>query len=76
MARQNEPHQEEISRIRRLAVFFIGIGFYALTGEILRQMLILDAIVITYITVGVVVGIVGILLFILLWYRASDEISE
>lgn len=52
-----------VSRIRRLPIFFIGIGFYALIGEILRHLLILEAIIITYITVEIVVGIIGIVIY-------------
>lgn len=52
-----------------LAIFFLGIGFYALVGGILQQSVLLEAVTLTYLSVGIVIGGIGVLLLVLLWYR-------
>lgn len=54
-----------VSRVLSLSIFFVGIGVFAAVGFALNRMSLFAEYQLTYFAVGVVVGVVGILLWIL-----------
>lgn len=61
----SEDVRAVVSRVLSLSVFFVGIGVFAVVGFALHQIAMFAEFQLTYFAVGVVVGIVGILLWIL-----------
>lgn len=63
-APETEQLQPVLARILNLSIFFVGIGVYSLTGFGLQQTALFTPYRLTYFTVGVVVGAVGLLLWL------------
>lgn len=60
-----KPREATVARVRTLSVFFVGIGVFAAVGFSLEQIGLFAANQMTYYAVGVVVGAVGLLLWLL-----------
>lgn len=60
-----ESRPATVARVRTLSVFFVGVGVFAAIGFALRQAALFQANQMTYYAVGVVVGVVGLLLWLL-----------
>lgn len=60
-----EARPATVARVRTLSVFFVGVGVFAAAGFALRQAALFQANQMTYYAVGVVVGVVGLLLWLL-----------
>lgn len=54
-----------VSRVLSLSIFFVGVGVFAAAGFALHQTALFAEYQLTYFSVGVVVGVVGLLLWIL-----------
>jgi hypothetical protein len=65
---QSVPESEQthaaLARILNLSIFFVGIGVFSAAGLALQQTDLLASYELTYFTVGVVVGVVGLLLWL------------
>lgn len=53
-----------VSRVLSLSIFFVGVGLFAAIGLALHQTALLAEYQLTYFSVGVAVGVVGILLWL------------
>lgn len=53
-----------ISRVLSLAIFFTGVGLFAAIGLAMHQTALFGDYEVTYFAVGVAVGVVGILLWL------------
>ena len=51
-----------VSRVLSLSIFFVGVGLFAAIGLALHQTATLEQYQLTYFSVGVAVGVVGVLL--------------
>jgi len=60
-----EQRQVVIGRILNLSIFFVGVGVFAAAGFALRQVGLLASYGMTYFSVGVAVGVVGLVLWLL-----------
>jgi hypothetical protein len=60
-----QPRAATVARVRTLSVFFVGVGVFAAVGFALGQAGLFAANQLTYYAVGVVVGAVGLLLWLL-----------
>jgi hypothetical protein len=61
---ESEQTHSALARILNLSIFFVGIGVFSATGLALQQTDLLAPYELTYFTVGVVVGGVGLLLWL------------
>ena len=61
---ETEKTHAALARILNLSIFFVGIGVFSAAGLALQQSGLLRAYELTYFTVGVVVGVVGLLLWL------------
>lgn len=59
-----ERTHSALSRVLNLSIFFVGIGVYSAVGLALQQTALLSSLKLTYFSTGVVVGVVGLLLWI------------
>lgn len=64
-ATTTEDVRSVVSRVLSLAIFFVGIGVFAAVGLAMSRSAAFAEYQVTYFTVGVVVGVVGFLLWIL-----------
>lgn len=53
-----------VSRVLSLSIFFVGVGIFAAIGLALHQTAMLAEYQLTYFSVGVAVGVVGVLLWL------------
>lgn len=53
-----------VSRVLSLSIFFVGVGLFAAIGLVMHQMALFSEYQLTYFAVGVAVGVVGILLWL------------
>lgn len=53
-----------LSRVLNLSIFFVGIGVYSTVGFGLERIALFAPLQITYFAVGAVVGVVGLLLWL------------
>lgn len=60
-----ESRQAVIGRVLNLSIFFVGIGMFAAAGFALQEVGLFAAYQTTYFSVGVVVGVVGMVLWLL-----------
>ena len=54
-----------VSRVLSLSIFFVGVGVFAAIGLAMNQATLFAEYQLTYFAVGVVVGVVGILLWLM-----------
>lgn len=54
-----------VSRVLSLSIFFVGVGVFAAAGLAMSQAALFAEYQLTYFAVGVVVGVVGLLLWLL-----------
>lgn len=54
-----------VSRVLSLSIFFVGVGVFATAGLAMSQAGLFAEYQLTYFAVGVVVGVVGVLLWLL-----------
>lgn len=59
-----ERTHSALSRVLNLSIFFVGIGVYSAVGLALRQTALFSSLRLTYFSTGVVLGVVGLLLWI------------
>jgi hypothetical protein len=59
-----ERTHSALSRVLNLSIFFVGIGVYSAVGLALQQTALLSPLQLTYFSIGVVVGVVGLLLWV------------
>lgn len=60
-----EEIRSVVSRVLSLSIFFVGVGVFAAAGFAMHQAGLFSQYRLTYFAVGVVVGVVGVLLWIL-----------
>ena len=60
-----EPGHAALTRVLNLAILFVGIGAFAAVGFGLSRVALFESLRLTYFAVGTVVGVVGLLLWIL-----------
>lgn len=56
--------REVVSRVLSLAIFFVGVGLFAAIGLVMYQNSLLADYQLSYFAVGVAIGVVGILLWL------------
>lgn len=59
---ETERTHSALSRVLNLSIFFVGIGVFSAVGFGLRHIGLFSPLQLTYFTVGMVVGVVGLLL--------------
>lgn len=73
MATDRDLEPSVSGRIKRIAILFIGIGLFALAGTILRELFLLESAIVTYLVVGLIIGVIGLLLIVTVSYGFSDN---
>lgn len=64
-ATSEEKIRSIVSRVLSLSIFFVGIGVFAAIGLAMNQVALFAQYQLTYFAVGVVVGVVGLLLWLM-----------
>ncbi|WP_435180320.1 hypothetical protein [Halorussus sp. AFM4] len=59
-----EPARSALSRVLNLSILFAGIGIYSVVGLGLEKVELFASLQLTYFAVGTVVGVVGVLLWL------------
>lgn len=59
-----ERTHSALSRVLNLSIFFVGIGVYSTVGLALQQTALFSSLKLTYFSTGVVLGVVGLLLWV------------
>jgi hypothetical protein len=62
---ETEQPQVALNRVLNTSIFFVGVGLYAVAGYAMYQLGRFASLQQTYFAVGVVVGLVGLLLWLL-----------
>lgn len=62
---ETETRHAALSRVLNLAILFVGIGAFAAVGFGLSRIALFESFRLTYFSVGTVVGVVGLLLWVL-----------
>jgi hypothetical protein len=61
---ETEKAHSVVSRVLNLSIFFAGVGVFAIAGFALYQIELFSEYQMTYFSVGVAVGLVGLLLWL------------
>lgn len=61
---ETEKRHSALTRVLNLSIFFVGIGVYSAAGFALQQLKLFAPHQLTYFAIGVVVGGVGLLLWL------------
>lgn len=61
---ETENTHTALDRVLNLAILFVGVGIYSVTGFGLERTTLFGQLRITYFAVGIVVGVVGLLLWL------------
>ena len=61
---ETEPIRSALSRVLNLSIFFVGVGIYSVVGLGLQEVALFAPLRITYFAVGIAVGAVGVLLWL------------